>query len=522
MAAVVMRRRRARASVRRARAAASRSRWRVRRARACLDDAIAATLPLVARTTVDLLRDVASAHPERDAYVEPGRRMTYADWDRAADGVASWLRDRGVGAGDVVALSIPSSIEYAVCYQAAMRLRAIATGINPRLGPTEVGHIVAQAEPRVIVREDDLADVRDAFTLAPPSRLPAAKPDDPVAIVWTSGTTGLPKGAVFDHENLAAVAVGAGPLGEPFDRRLSPLPFAHVGYMTRPWEEIEKVITTVIPATPWRAADTLALMARERVTVGQGVPTQWRLMLDAPAFATTDLSALRIAGTGAAVVPPELVREMEERLGCPVVIGYTSTEAAITTGTVPGDEPEVIARTVGRPRVNVEVEVVGDDGATCPAGAVGRVRCRSGAVMRGYWRDPARTAEVLDADGWLHTGDLGSFDDRGYLTLVGRRSEMYIRGGYNVYPAEVERVLSEHPAVAAVAVVGLPDPVLGEIGAAFVVAAAGATPDLPALRAHVAARLADYKAPDRLLLVEALPVTAMGKVDKRALAAPFG
>src|SRR5690242_19980443 len=142
-------------------------------------------------------------------------------------------------------------------------------------------------------------------------------------------------------------------------------------------------------------------MARERVTVGQGVPTQWRLVLDRPEFATTDLSSLRIAGTGAATVPPELVREMEAKLGCPVVIGYTSTEAAITTGTVPGDSPEVISRTGRRARVNVALEVVDDDGKGCATGDLGRVRCRSDAIMGGYWQDPERTVEVLRGDGWL-------------------------------------------------------------------------------------------------------------------------
>jgi acyl-CoA synthetase (AMP-forming)/AMP-acid ligase II len=469
------------------------------------------------RTAVALLRDVAQAHPDRDAYVEPGRRLTFAEWDRAADGLAAYLSEMGVVAGDVVALVLPSSIDYAVCYQAVMRLRAVTTGINPRLGPTEVASIIERTEPRVVVRIDDMQPLRAAYGRDAPARLPDPRADDPVAIVWTSGTTGRPKGAVFDHDNLAAVAVGAGAMGERFDRRLSPLPFAHVAYMSRPWEEIEKVITTVIPPTPWTAVETLALMARERVTVGQGVPTQWRLVLDHESFEATDLSALRIAGTGAATVPPDLVREMERRLGCPVVIGYTSTEAAITTGTVPGDTPEVIATTVGRARVNVELEVVDDDGDVCATGEVGRVRCRSGAVMRGYWRDPVRTAEVLGADGWLSTGDAGFLDERGYLTLVGRKSEMYIRGGYNIYPAEVERVLSAHPSVSEVAIVSVPDRVLGEVGVAFVVAAAGASPELDELRAHVKATLADYKRPDRLVVLDALPMTAMGKVDKNAL-----
>lgn len=469
-------------------------------------------------TTVELLRGVAREHPDRAAFVEVDRRLTFSEWDRAADGVAALFAARGVIAGDVVALLVPSSIDYAVCYQAAMRLRAITTGINTRLGPPEIASILERTEPRVVIRDSDLDDVRAAFGNAAPVDLPVVEPHDPVAIVWTSGTTGMPKGAVFDHANLRAVAVGAGAMGMPFDVRLAPLPFAHVAFMSRPWEEIENAITTVITPTPWNARDALQLMARERVTVGQGVPTQWRLVLDHPDFAAADLSALRIAGTGAATVPPELIREMEARLGCPVVIGYTSTEAAITTGTVPGDSPEVISQTVGRPRVNVELEVVGDDGSVCSTGVVGRVRCRSGAMMRGYWHDAARTSEVLGADGWLTTGDLGFLDDRGYLTLVGRRSEMYIRGGYNVYPAEVERVLSEHPAVGQVAILGVPDPVLGEIGVAFVVPAPGRPPALADLRAFSKAALADYKAPDRLVLVGALPLTSVGKVDKRALA----
>lgn len=476
------------------------------------------TEPVPALTTVDLLRRVAVTDGSREAYVDPRCRLTFAEWDRAADGVAAAFREQGVGPGDVVALILPSSADYAVCYQAAMRLRAITTGINPRLGPAEVGSILDRTAPRVVVREEDLASVRGAFDREPIPDLPEPERSDPVAIVWTSGTTGAPKGAVFDHANLEAVAIGAGALGEFGDRRCAPLPFAHVAYMSRPWEEIAKRITTVIPPTPWTAAGMLATMARERVTVGQGVPTQWRLLLDLPEFADADLSTLRIVGTGAATVPPDLVREMEARLGCPVVIGYTSTEAAITTGTVPGDAPEVMAATVGRARENVELEVVDDDGRPCAIGDVGRVRCRSGAVMRGYWHDSERTTEVLAPDGWLSTGDLGCLDERGYLTLVGRRSEMYIRGGYNVYPAEVERVLSAHPSVAQVAIVGTPDRVLGEIGTAFVVAVGGPVPELDDLRAAVRAVLADYKAPDRLVLVDELPLTAMGKVDKTALA----
>jgi acyl-CoA synthetase (AMP-forming)/AMP-acid ligase II len=289
--------------------------------------------------------------------------------------------------------------------------------------------------------------------------------------------------------------------------------------MTHLTEEIEYVITTVIPSTPWKAGAVLALMAREKVTVGQGVPSQWRLLLSLPEFDATDLSSLRICGTGAAPVPPSLIREMRERLGCPVVIGYTSTEAALTTGSLPGDSPELVARTVGRARENVTVRVVDGDGDVVPLGEVGSVQCRSAAVMRRYWRDSERTRLVLHSDGWLDTGDLGSLDENGYLTLAGRRAEMYLRGAYNIYPVEVERVVSEHPSVFQVAIVAKQDPVLGETGVAFIVPVADREPPtLAEIREWTQKSIADYKAPDMIELVSELPLTSVGKVDKRDLA----
>ncbi|HEY3702066.1 MAG TPA: AMP-binding protein [Acidimicrobiales bacterium] len=487
------------------------------------------------RSVVDLMRATAEAHPEREAFVDGERRLTFAAWDRAADGLASTLAEAGVGRGDVVCLMLPSSSEYAVCYQAAMRLGAITSGINPRLGPAEVASIIARTHPKLTVidraagaeRGDPLPpgagrliardELDEACHRDPIRPRPHIDGSEAVAIVWTSGTTGEPKGAVFGHPNLEACAVGAGDLSRPGDRRLSPLPFAHVGYMTKPWDELVNVVTTIIVPSPWKAGEALRLIEEEAVTVAQGVPTQWSLMLAEPRFEATDVSSLRVAGTGASTVPPELVREMRRRLGCPVVVAYTSTEAAITTRSRIGDPDEVVSGTVGRASEGVEIEVVDADGHPTAGAEVGRVRCRSAAVMAGYWDDPARTADVLDADRWLTTGDLGRLDAAGNLVLVGRRSEMYIRGGYNVYPAEVEGVLGEHPGVEKVAVVGLPDPVLGQIGAAYVVPATGAAPQLDDLRAWCRRQLADYKAPDRLELLPELPLTSMLKVDKQAL-----
>jgi len=501
-------------------------------------------------TVVSVLREAARVNGGVEAYVEPagpsGRRsLTFAEWDRAADAVAGELARHGVAKGDVVCLLLPSCIDYAVLYAALLRLGAITSGINPRVGAAEVASIVARGAPVLVVVDREAAALPDAgsvelveraaarawWTGEPPREWPDLAPDDPVAVVWTSGTTGQPKGALFDHANLAAVARGTDVLSQPGDRRLSPLPFAHVGYMTRAWDEIANAVTTIITPTPWRADEAVRIMAEEGVTVAQGVPTQWALMLASGELERADLRALRVAGTGAARMTASMVAEVRDRFGVPVVVRYTSTEASLGTGTTLTSSDEEVATTVGRPVTGVELAIVDDEGRSVPAGAVGRVMLRSPATMRGYWGhgpgrgravgeliDATATASVLDADGWLTTGDFGLLTPDGNLQLSGRAHERYIRGGYNVYPAEVEEVLSSHPAVARAAVVGVPDDVLGEIGVAVVVAQEDAAPELDALRAHCAGRLSDYKAPDVLVVVDELPLTPMMKVDTGRLA----
>ena len=496
-------------------------------------------------TVVSVLQEAARVNADLEAYVEPAgererRALTFAQWDRAAEGVAGYLARRGVTKGDVVCLLLPSCIDYAVLYAALQRLGAITSGINPRMGATEIAAIVDRTSPVLIVADPEAAppprgtgvdlvsrlELEAEWSGAPPPRRPHLVGNDPVAVVWTSGTTGRPKGAVFDHANLAAVARGTDVLSQPGDRRLSPLPFAHVGYMTRSWDEVAHGVTTIITPTPWRADDAVRIMERERVTVAQGVPTQWALMLASAELEHADLSSLRVAGTGAARMTASLVSEVRRRFGVPVVVRYTSTEASLGTGTALITPDEEVATTVGRPVVGVELAVVDDDGCAVAEGSVGRVKLRSPAVMRGYWgRGPGRgralralldreaTASVLSVDGWLTTGDFGLITPEGNLQLSGRAHERYIRGGYNVYPAEVEEALAAHVSVARAAVVGVPDEVLGEIGVAVVVAATGKTPDLAELRAHCAELLSDYKAPDALAVVEELPLTPMMKVD---------
>ncbi len=501
-------------------------------------------------TVVSVLREAARVNGDVEAYVEPvgtgGRRtLTFAEWDRAADGVAGGLARLGVAKGDVVCLLLPSCIDYAVLYAALLRLGAITSGINPRMGAREVASIVDRAAPVLLVTDTELSppatfgpvdqvsrtEARSWWDGKGPATWPALVSSDPVAVVWTSGTTGQPKGAVFDHANLAAVARGTDVLSHPGDRRLSPLPFAHVGYMTRAWDEIANAVTTIITPTPWQAEAAIRVMVDEGVTVAQGVPTQWALMLASTELEDADFGALRVAGTGAARMTAPMVAEVRHRFGVPVVVRYTSTESSLGTGTTLNSTDEEVATTVGKPVAGVELAIVDDDGNPVPDGSVGRVLLRSAATMRGYWGrgpgrgrtvddlvDAAATGVVLAHDGWLTTGDFGRRTAEGNLQLSGRAHERYIRGGYNVYPAEVEEVLSSHPSVARVAVIGASDDVLGEIGVAVVVPEDGASPELAELRAHCARDLADYKAPDALVMVDELPLTPMMKVDPPRLA----
>ncbi len=483
------------------------------------------------QTVVEVLEWAAGTHGDRDAYVDGDRRITFEQFGAMSDGIATSLQDRGVKHGDVVTLLMPSSIDFALCYMAAMKVGAITSAVNPRLGPNERASISHRTSPVLTVAPDTLdvgsewgtvlrvGELSQLYTRGTPRLAVRLHDADTVAIVWTSGTTGLPQGAVYDHRCLKAIHEGMGDLSAPGDRRVVSLPFAHVGYMTRAWDDIANTVTMVLVPDPWTADKQVDLLERERITMATGVPTQWVKMLECPRLAEIDLSLLRLAGIGGAAVAPELVRAVRQRLGCAVMTRYTSTEAGLATGTQLSDSDEVVATTVGVPSSVVEMRLVapGTD-ATVGQGNVGEIRLRSPAMFRGYWNDPEGSADALDNDGFLRTGDLGYATPEGNLRIVGRLKEMYIRGGYNVYPAEVEAVLSEHPAIIAAAVVGAPDPIVGEIGVAFlVVDSQHSPPSLSDVRDWCRSQLADYKSPERLVCVEELPVNAMHKVDKTIL-----
>lgn len=478
----------------------------------------------------DLFDPILAESPDAEALVDGERRLTFADWWRESATAAGGLAEYGVARGDVVALLLPSSAEFAVCYLAAMRLGAIVTAVNPRLGDHEIAHILTKVEPRLVVTDEP---TRVPAGLAAPSRTPgelarAAEPvsgvattaaDAPAVVVWTTGTTGMPKGAWFDHESLLTIAANIGPLSAPGDRKLMPVPFAHAAFMTRIYDQLTCRAALIVTPRRWTATGMLRLLVEERVTVGQGVPTQWEKLIDLDELAAADLSRLRLVSTGAGRVPPSLVLAMRERLGCPVVVRYASTELPLAFGTGIHDPAEIVSSTVGRPLGDVEVAIRADTGRPLPPGSSGRVFLRSRGSMRGYWRDPDRTAETMTPDGWIASSDEGVLDPAGNLTIIGRVDDAYIRGGYNVHPSEVERALLAHPRIQRAAVVGSPAPVIGEVGVAFVVVVADGDPPptTEEVRAWCHDLIADYKAPDLVVPVDDLPVNATYKIDRTEL-----
>lgn len=484
------------------------------------------------------LREAARRFGEAPAYVTAGGwSISYAELDAISDEVATGLARLGLTQGGVLALVLPPSPEYAVAYLAAAKLGAITAGVNDRLTAAEREAVLDRADTQLVLTAPGAAPHdRDAIVVEPatsseellaglrvvgepPPHLDD-DPDRPVAIVFTSGTTGTPKGAIYCNRQLAFITeTDVGDTWGGGGRTVTGTSFAHLGFMTKLPGNLRRGGVTFIMAK-WSAGAALRLLEREQMTSVAGVPAQIALMLREPDFDDRNLESVQLIIVGGGPVTPGLAEEARRRFGAQLATRYSCTEAGIGLGTAFDDPDADAIVSVGRPHASVELSLLDADDHVVPAGEVGAVCLRSPAVMSGYWRDPEATEAAFTADGFVRTGDLGWLDDQGRLHLVGRSKEMYVRGGYNVFPVEVEGILSTHPDIAAVAIVPRPDPVMGEVGVAFVVPRDPASPPtLDAIVAFGRDTLAAYKLPAELRVVDSLPLTAMEKVDRKALTA---
>jgi fatty-acyl-CoA synthase len=517
-------------------------------------------------TIAGQLERTAKVHGERLALIFGDRRLTWAEAREASRDLARAMLAAGVGRGDHIAVWLPNYPEWVLLWFASAYVGAVVVPINTRYKAEEVGYIVVQCDARLLVMTDEFVGIDYLRMLArlcprlaadrPPNEIDfpelrqvtiigrapegaqpfadflaagaaisdadldsaaaAVDPEDATIIVYTSGTTGHPKGAVHSHRVLRneysiseAMAIG------PESRVMNHMPFFHVaGAFTG---ILPPLITggAMVLMDRWDPTAAFELIEREGVTVMSGIPTHFIDLLNHPRLEEYDTSTLRAGWIGGANNPPEVIDGAIERLGLEgllPVYGMTET-TSITTIPRLDDPRELIVAGRGRPVSDFELKIVDPDTREeLPAGREGEVCVRGHLVMQGYYRKPEATAAVIDDDGWFHSGDLGVLDDAGYLSITGRSSDLFIVGGANAYPAEIEIAVCEHPAVTQAYVVGVPHQRLGEVGFAFVQRRSSVSED--EITAFCRMRLADYKVPRFVHFVDDWPLTATGKIQR--------
>ncbi|MEV4702848.1 long-chain fatty acid--CoA ligase [Actinoplanes sp. NPDC049316] len=493
-----------------------------------------------------ILRESATRRPTAPALTYEGATMTYAELDTRSDAVAAGLIERGVRPGDRVALQLPNIPEYPVAYYGILKAGAVAVPLSVLLKAREVAYEIADAGVRLLITWVGAAEeaakaaadcgltavhvvglagdpARAFATLQKPvsGRLPLheTEPGDTAAIVYTSGTTGRPKGAELTHFQLYMNADIPGRLFQinPDDVILTVLPLFHVYGMSSAMNIGIRFGACLSLVPRFDAGRVLAAIERDGATIFDGVPTMFAALLAHPELDRYDTSTLRVCVSGGDSIPARVLDAFEARFGVPILEGYGMTETASTITFNEGPDARRVY-SVGKPVWGVEVQVWDQSGHPLPPGRdnVGELVTRGYHTMRGYHGRPAETAEAF-REGWFHTGDLGYADDDGYLFIVDRKKELIIRGGYNVYPREIEEVLYRHPAVAEAAVVGVPDERLGQEVKAFVVPRPGSSPSAQEIMEYCRERLAAYKYPRVVEFRDSLPLSGAGKVAKKEL-----
>jgi fatty-acyl-CoA synthase len=499
--------------------------------------------------------------PDRLAIVDAGKspewRFTYRQLNERANRLANWLHTvAGVGRGDRVAILARDGVEHLDCFFACGKLGAIHTALNWRLHWREIEGIVETTTPGVLVYSEDffpgVAELQAALQGRPhaiahylhiegpgvegsqlfedvlqgspadPVRCEAVEAEDTAALIFTGGTTGLPKGAAVSHR-----MIGWNTLNTVIhdithnDVYLNVFPMFHTGGLFV--YTLPQVIFggTTILVRQFDAAQVLQLIEHERVTVFAGVPTMYQMLTQAANWAEADLSSLRFCTSGGAPLPVPLVEHYTREKGIRFKQGFGMTEFGPGIFALAPEDAVRKAGSIGRPNFFVDARVVDDDNRPLGPNEVGELVLKGPSICSGYYGQPEATAEMLDEAGWFHTGDMARYDDEWYFYIVDRKKDMFLSGGENVYPVEIEKVLYEHPAVHMCAVVGVPDPKWGEVGVACVVLKPGATATVEELLSFMQSRLARYKVPKRVVFLDSLPISGAGKILKRELRARF-
>jgi fatty-acyl-CoA synthase len=504
------------------------------------------TIPLLGETIGENFDRAVARHGDRDALVVRHQdvRWTYGELAERVDRAARSLAGLGLRKGDRVGIWAPNCAEWVVTQFATAKLGVILVNVNPAYRTTELAFALRQSGCKALVsavqfKSSDyramIEDVRGELPLlehvlyigeglfedAPEEiEWPELDFDEPINIQYTSGTTGSPKGATLSHHNILnnGFFVGEFCRYTEQDRVCIPVPFYHCfGMVMGNLGSVTHGSCMVVPAPSFEPAATLAAIAEERCTSLYGVPTMFIAELEHPSFPEHDLSSLRTGIMAGSPCPEEVMRKVIDRMNMEgVTICYGMTETSpVSTQTTADDELERRVGTVGRAHPHVEVKVIHPEtGHTVPRGEPGELLTRGYSVMLGYWDAPDRTAEAIDAARWMHTGDLATMDDKGYLKIVGRSKDMIIRGGENVYPREIEEFLYTHDAIADASVYGVPDPRYGEAIMVSVILREGAELTADELREYCSGRIAHYKVPKYVTFVDEFPLTVTGKVQK--------
>jgi long-chain acyl-CoA synthetase len=495
----------------------------------------------VANLASNLLR-TAARYPDRVALRLDERAMSYTDLDELSARAAGWLRGRGIAPGDRIGLMAPNVLDFVVLYHAILRAGAIVVPMNPLLKAREVGYYLNDSGASLLLAWHAAADeasagadrARTPYVIIPASGLAAElsgaepfrqvvprEPSDTAVILYTSGTTGEPKGAEITHHNLVTnVEVTRTTLLELTheDVILGALPLFHSFGQTVGMSCAVASGACLTLLTRFDPGHAIEIIKRDRVTVLPGVPTMYAAILHYAGGGAADAQSLRLCVSGGAAMPVELMRAFEKAFGCIILEGYGLSETSPVASFNHPHRPRKPG-TIGTAIAGVDMRVQDNEGNPVAPGAIGEIAIRGDNVMKGYWRRPEDTAAAM-VGGWFRTGDLGRVDEDGYFSIVDRKKDMIIRGGFNVYPREIEEVLYEHPAVAEAAVIGVPDERLGEEVAAAVTLKPGHTATPEELRDLVKSQLAAYKYPRRVWLVDELPKGDTGKILKRAIVPP--